>query len=68
MLTSLTDCFSKNIIGIIRDSEERYNLLNPTFFIFGERDHTISYDQVSCTGNAFSFPIVLSSHTEILAC
>ncbi|NXY72015.1 CMBL Carboxymethylenebutenolidase, partial [Glareola pratincola] len=31
---------------IIRDSEERYNLLNPTFFIFGEKDHTISYDQV----------------------
>ncbi|XP_009069605.1 PREDICTED: carboxymethylenebutenolidase homolog [Acanthisitta chloris] len=33
--------------GIIRDSEERYNLLNPTFFIFGEKDHTISLDQVT---------------------
>ncbi|NXG35114.1 CMBL Carboxymethylenebutenolidase, partial [Dromaius novaehollandiae] len=32
---------------IIRDSEERYNLLNPTFFIFGEKDHTISYDQIT---------------------
>ncbi|NWV63289.1 CMBL Carboxymethylenebutenolidase, partial [Malurus elegans] len=31
---------------IVRDSEERYNLLNPTFFIFGEKDHTISLDQV----------------------
>lgn len=61
--------FLKNIVGIIRDSEERYNLLNPTFFIFGEKDHTISYNQVSCClGNSSSFPIVLSSHTEILAC
>nr|XP_056718910.1 carboxymethylenebutenolidase homolog [Euleptes europaea] len=33
--------------GIIRDSEDRYNLLNPTFFIFGEKDHTISKDQVT---------------------
>ncbi|GAB0183329.1 carboxymethylenebutenolidase [Grus japonensis] len=30
-----------------KDSEERYNLLNPTFFIFGEKDHTISYDQIT---------------------
>ncbi|OXB65191.1 hypothetical protein ASZ78_004948, partial [Callipepla squamata] len=39
--------FLNYIIGIIRDSEERYNLLNPTFFIFGEKDHTISYDQIT---------------------
>ncbi|POI33687.1 hypothetical protein CIB84_002561, partial [Bambusicola thoracicus] len=39
--------FLKCIIGIIRDSEERYDLLNPTFFIFGEKDHTISYDQIT---------------------
>ncbi|XP_068787516.1 carboxymethylenebutenolidase homolog isoform X2 [Struthio camelus] len=39
-------CGAKKI-GIIRDSEERYNLLNPTFFIFGEKDHTISYDQIT---------------------
>ncbi|NXS21501.1 CMBL Carboxymethylenebutenolidase, partial [Mystacornis crossleyi] len=31
---------------IVRDSEERYSLLNPTFFIFGEKDHTISLDQI----------------------
>uniref|UniRef100_A0A8C4VME4 Carboxymethylenebutenolidase homolog n=1 Tax=Gopherus evgoodei TaxID=1825980 RepID=A0A8C4VME4_9SAUR len=36
-----------SLYGIIRDSDDRYNLLNPTFFIFGEKDHTISYDQVS---------------------
>ncbi|NXI65248.1 CMBL Carboxymethylenebutenolidase, partial [Anseranas semipalmata] len=36
-----------SLYGIIRDSEERYNLLNPTFFIFGEKDHTISYDQIT---------------------
>ncbi|KAF4790154.1 carboxymethylenebutenolidase isoform X2 [Turdus rufiventris] len=34
------------IAGIVRDSEERYSLLNPTFFIFGEKDHTISLDQI----------------------
>ncbi|KAH0618012.1 hypothetical protein JD844_016926 [Phrynosoma platyrhinos] len=34
-------------IGIIRDSEDRYELLNPTFFIFGGKDHTISLDQVA---------------------
>ncbi|XP_029897713.1 carboxymethylenebutenolidase homolog isoform X2 [Aquila chrysaetos chrysaetos] len=39
-------CGAKKI-GIIRDSEERYNLLNPTFFIFGEKDHTISYNQIT---------------------
>ncbi|XP_016848432.2 carboxymethylenebutenolidase homolog isoform X1 [Anolis carolinensis] len=33
--------------GIIRDSEDRYNLLNPTFFIFGGNDHTISPEQVT---------------------
>ncbi|XP_077166014.1 carboxymethylenebutenolidase homolog isoform X2 [Paroedura picta] len=33
--------------GIIRDSGDRYTLLNPTFFIFGEKDHTISKDQVT---------------------
>ncbi|XP_026556693.1 carboxymethylenebutenolidase homolog [Pseudonaja textilis] len=36
-----------SLYGIIRDSETRYNLLNPTFFIFGEKDHTISLKQVS---------------------
>ena len=36
-----------SLYGIIRDSEERYNLLNPTFFIFGEKDHTISYNQIT---------------------
>ncbi|OPJ76480.1 carboxymethylenebutenolidase-like protein [Patagioenas fasciata monilis] len=36
-----------SLYGIIRDSEERYDLLNPTFFIFGEKDHTISYDQIT---------------------
>ncbi|XP_074842063.1 carboxymethylenebutenolidase homolog [Carettochelys insculpta] len=35
-----------SLYGIIRDSDDRYNLLNPTFFIFGEKDHTISYDQI----------------------
>lgn len=35
------------LLGIIRDSETRYNLLNPTFFIFGEKDHTISLEQVN---------------------
>ncbi|XP_062985807.1 carboxymethylenebutenolidase homolog [Elgaria multicarinata webbii] len=33
--------------GIIRDSNRRYDLLNPTFFIFGGNDHTISLDQVA---------------------
>ncbi|XP_020652802.3 carboxymethylenebutenolidase homolog [Pogona vitticeps] len=33
--------------GIIRNSEERYDLLNPTFFVFGGKDHTISLDQVT---------------------
>lgn len=33
--------------GIIRNSNDRYNLLNPTFFVFGEKDHTISLDQVT---------------------
>uniref|UniRef100_A0A8C2YDF9 Carboxymethylenebutenolidase homolog n=1 Tax=Coturnix japonica TaxID=93934 RepID=A0A8C2YDF9_COTJA len=36
-----------SLYGIIRDSEERYDLLNPTFFIFGEKDHTISHDQIT---------------------
>uniref|UniRef100_A0A8C5RH28 Carboxymethylenebutenolidase homolog n=1 Tax=Laticauda laticaudata TaxID=8630 RepID=A0A8C5RH28_LATLA len=36
-----------SLYGIIRDSETRYNLLNPTFFIFGEKDHTISLKQIS---------------------
>ncbi|XP_039218409.1 carboxymethylenebutenolidase homolog, partial [Crotalus tigris] len=36
-----------SLYGIIRDSETRYNLLNPTFFIFGEKDHTISLEQIS---------------------
>ncbi|XP_050827515.1 carboxymethylenebutenolidase homolog isoform X2 [Serinus canaria] len=35
-----------SLYGIVRDSEERYSLLNPTFFIFGEKDHTISLDQI----------------------
>ncbi|XP_006019032.1 carboxymethylenebutenolidase homolog [Alligator mississippiensis] len=33
--------------GIIRNTEDRYNLLNPTFFIFGEKDHTISLKQIT---------------------
>lgn len=57
---------SQNVIGIVRDSEERYSLLNPTFFIFGEKDHTISLDQVSCCSGKTSFPIVHLSYTEIL--
>ncbi|XP_061445087.1 carboxymethylenebutenolidase homolog [Rhineura floridana] len=36
-----------SLYGIIRDSESRYDLLNPTFFIFGGKDHTISRDQVT---------------------
>ncbi|KAM3841818.1 carboxymethylenebutenolidase homolog [Vipera latastei] len=36
-----------SLYEIIRDSETRYNLLNPTFFIFGEKDHTISLEQIS---------------------
>ncbi|XP_032076349.1 carboxymethylenebutenolidase homolog [Thamnophis elegans] len=36
-----------SLYGIIRDSETRYDLLNPTFFIFGEKDHTISLQQIS---------------------
>uniref|UniRef100_A0A8C3MJ58 Carboxymethylenebutenolidase homolog n=1 Tax=Geospiza parvula TaxID=87175 RepID=A0A8C3MJ58_GEOPR len=35
-----------SLYGIVRDSEERYSLLSPTFFIFGEKDHTISLDQI----------------------
>eukprot|EP00079_Xenopus_tropicalis_P026175 XP_012819874.1 PREDICTED: carboxymethylenebutenolidase homolog isoform X1 [Xenopus tropicalis] len=33
--------------GIIRDVEDRYNLLNPTLFIFAEMDHVIPLEQVS---------------------
>ncbi|XP_044298753.1 carboxymethylenebutenolidase homolog [Varanus komodoensis] len=36
-----------SLYGIIRDSDQRYDLLNPTFFIFGGKDHTISLDQVT---------------------
>ncbi|XP_053105421.1 carboxymethylenebutenolidase homolog [Hemicordylus capensis] len=36
-----------SLYGIIRDSEDRYDLLNPTFFILGGKDHTISSDQVT---------------------
>ncbi|KYO48462.1 hypothetical protein Y1Q_0022657 [Alligator mississippiensis] len=32
---------------IIKDSDDRYSLLNPTFFIFGEKDVVIALDQVA---------------------
>ncbi|XP_064410419.1 carboxymethylenebutenolidase homolog [Latimeria chalumnae] len=35
-----------SVYGIIRDGEERYNLHNPTFFIFAGNDHVIPLDQV----------------------
>nr|XP_042715812.1 carboxymethylenebutenolidase homolog isoform X2 [Chrysemys picta bellii] len=36
-----------SVYGIIRDSDDRYNLLKPTFFIFGEKDDVIPLDQVT---------------------
>uniref|UniRef100_A0A8D0C9Y4 Carboxymethylenebutenolidase homolog n=1 Tax=Salvator merianae TaxID=96440 RepID=A0A8D0C9Y4_SALMN len=36
-----------SLCGIIRNSKDRYDLLNPTFFIFGGKDHTISPEQVT---------------------
>ncbi|XP_054840320.1 carboxymethylenebutenolidase homolog [Eublepharis macularius] len=36
-----------SVYGIIRLAEDRYNLLNPTFFIFGEKDEVIPLDQVT---------------------
>ncbi|XP_060110042.1 carboxymethylenebutenolidase homolog [Heteronotia binoei] len=36
-----------SVYGVIRLAEGRYNLLNPTFFIFGEKDEFIPLDQVS---------------------
>ncbi|KAM9329450.1 carboxymethylenebutenolidase homolog [Gastrophryne carolinensis] len=32
--------------GIVRDSEDRYNLLNPTLFVFAENDPIIPLEQV----------------------
>jgi hypothetical protein len=34
-------------LGIIRDSEDVYNLKNPTLFIFAENDTVIPLEQVS---------------------
>ncbi|MGH0142939.1 UNVERIFIED_CONTAM: hypothetical protein FKN15_030514 [Acipenser sinensis] len=36
-----------SVYGIIRDSEQRYNLHSPTLFIFGENDSVIPLDQVT---------------------
>ncbi|XP_029445895.1 carboxymethylenebutenolidase homolog isoform X1 [Rhinatrema bivittatum] len=36
-----------SVYGIIRDTEDRYNLLNPTLFIFGEKDPIIPLEQVT---------------------
>uniref|UniRef100_A0A8C0H5E2 Carboxymethylenebutenolidase homolog n=1 Tax=Chelonoidis abingdonii TaxID=106734 RepID=A0A8C0H5E2_CHEAB len=36
-----------SVYGIIKDSDDRYNLLKPTFFIFGEKDDVIPLDQVT---------------------
>nr|XP_028591665.1 carboxymethylenebutenolidase homolog [Podarcis muralis]XP_028591666.1 carboxymethylenebutenolidase homolog [Podarcis muralis]XP_028591668.1 carboxymethylenebutenolidase homolog [Podarcis muralis] len=47
MLTNPDFQAGVSLYGIIRDSESRYNLLNPTFFMFGGKDHTISSDQVT---------------------
>ncbi|XP_053570484.1 carboxymethylenebutenolidase homolog [Bombina bombina] len=33
--------------GIIRDADDRYDLLNPTFFVFAENDHVIPLEQVA---------------------
>ena len=36
-----------SVYGIIRDSEDVYNLKNPTLFIFAENDTVIPLEQVS---------------------
>ncbi|XP_053107106.1 carboxymethylenebutenolidase homolog isoform X2 [Hemicordylus capensis] len=36
-----------SIYGVIKFSEDNYSLLNPTFFIFGEKDDIIPLDQVT---------------------
>ncbi|XP_073188457.1 carboxymethylenebutenolidase homolog isoform X2 [Lepidochelys kempii] len=36
-----------SVYGIIGDSDDRYNLLKPTFFIFGEKDDVIPLDQMA---------------------
>lgn len=36
-----------SIYGIIREREDRYDLKNPTLFIFGEKDDIIPLDQVT---------------------
>uniref|UniRef100_A0A452HM67 Carboxymethylenebutenolidase homolog n=1 Tax=Gopherus agassizii TaxID=38772 RepID=A0A452HM67_9SAUR len=41
------------IYGIIKYFEDRYSLLHPTFFIFGENDDYIPLEQVSLPSNTF---------------
>ncbi|XP_048371140.1 carboxymethylenebutenolidase homolog isoform X1 [Sphaerodactylus townsendi] len=36
-----------SLYGVIRLAEDKYNLLNPTFFIFGEKDEIIPLEQVA---------------------
>ncbi|KAG9347911.1 hypothetical protein JZ751_003928 [Albula glossodonta] len=36
-----------SVYGIIRDTEDRYQLQSPTLFIFGEKDEVIPLDQVT---------------------
>ncbi|MBN3304031.1 CMBL Carboxymethylenebutenolidase, partial [Amia calva] len=36
-----------SVYGIVRETEDRYKLHSPTFFIFAENDHVIPLDQVA---------------------
>lgn len=47
MLSYLDFKAGVSLYGIIRSSEDTFNLLNPTFFIFGEKDEVIPLAQVS---------------------
>ncbi|XP_012927853.1 carboxymethylenebutenolidase homolog isoform X1 [Heterocephalus glaber] len=47
-----------SLYGIVKDSEDVYDLKNPTLFIFAENDFVISLEQFLCTSGLFADPEV----------